>query len=116
MELVRTSYSQGKNPNGRKGVLGYFVGDPPPAGSSRQQARRNWPRELMKKAACLDKGLGMHVFLIIEDKTGLKQNSLFGTERKHQLESIDRFCEKMIAGQKVPSFCLSLKNSRNSMN
>jgi phosphoenolpyruvate phosphomutase len=39
--------------------------------------------------------------VIIEDKTGLKQNSLFGTERKHELESIDRFCEKMIAGQKA---------------
>ena len=36
---------------------------------------------------------------IIEDKTGLKQNSLFGTERKQQLEDIDAFSEKIRAGQ-----------------
>ncbi len=36
---------------------------------------------------------------IIEDKTGLKQNSLFGTERKQQLEDIDAFCAKIRAGQ-----------------
>ena len=30
---------------------------------------------------------------IIEDKTGLKQNSLFGTDRKQQLEDIDAFRE-----------------------
>lgn len=36
---------------------------------------------------------------IIEDKTGLKQNSLFGTERKQQLEDIDSFCAKIKAGQ-----------------
>jgi len=36
---------------------------------------------------------------IIEDKTGLKQNSLFGTERKQQLEDIDSFCSKIQAGQ-----------------
>lgn len=38
---------------------------------------------------------------IIEDKTGLKQNSLFGTERKQQLEDIDLFCEKIRAGKKA---------------
>jgi len=35
---------------------------------------------------------------IIEDKTGLKQNSLFGTSRKQQLEDIDSFCAKIQAG------------------
>ena len=37
--------------------------------------------------------------VIIEDKTGLKQNSLFGTERKQQLEDIDLFCDKIRAGK-----------------
>lgn len=36
---------------------------------------------------------------IIEDKTGLKQNSLFGTERKQQLASIEDFCNKIRVGQ-----------------
>jgi phosphonopyruvate decarboxylase len=36
---------------------------------------------------------------IIEDKTGLKQNSLFGTSRKQELDDIDAFCEKIRAGQ-----------------
>ena len=36
---------------------------------------------------------------IIEDKTGLKQNSLFGTDRKQQLEDIDSFCAKISAGK-----------------
>jgi len=35
---------------------------------------------------------------IIEDKTGLKQNSLFGTDRVQQLEDIDIFCEKLHQG------------------
>jgi len=38
---------------------------------------------------------------IIEDKTGLKQNSLFGTDRKQQLEDIDSFCAKIAAGKKA---------------
>jgi phosphoenolpyruvate phosphomutase len=38
---------------------------------------------------------------IIEDKTGLKQNSLFGTERKQQLESIEDFSRKLEAGQRA---------------
>lgn len=38
---------------------------------------------------------------IIEDKTGLKQNSLFGTERKQILESIPEFCEKIKRGKKA---------------
>jgi phosphoenolpyruvate phosphomutase len=38
---------------------------------------------------------------VIEDKSGLKQNSLFGTERKQQLEDIDVFCEKIKAGKKA---------------
>ena len=36
---------------------------------------------------------------IIEDKTGLKQNSLFGTDRKQVLEDIPSFCEKIAAGR-----------------
>ena len=36
---------------------------------------------------------------IIEDKTGLKQNSLFGTEREQVLEDIPSFCEKIEAGR-----------------
>ena len=35
---------------------------------------------------------------IIEDKTGLKQNSLFGTDAKQELEDIDEYCEKIRAG------------------
>jgi len=38
---------------------------------------------------------------IIEDKTGLKQNSLFGTDVKQELEDIDMFCEKIRAGKKA---------------
>jgi phosphoenolpyruvate phosphomutase len=37
--------------------------------------------------------------VVIEDKAGLKQNSLFGTDRKQQLEDIDIFCEKIRAGK-----------------
>ncbi len=36
---------------------------------------------------------------IIEDKTGLKQNSLFGTDRQQVLEDIPQCCEKLKAGQ-----------------
>ncbi len=39
--------------------------------------------------------------VVIEDKAGLKQNSLFGTERKQQLEDIDTFCDKIRAGKKA---------------
>ncbi len=39
--------------------------------------------------------------VIIEDKSGLKQNSLFGTDRKQQLADIDDFCEKLAIGQKA---------------
>jgi phosphoenolpyruvate phosphomutase len=38
---------------------------------------------------------------IIEDKTGLKQNSLFGVDRKQSLEDIDVFCAKIAAGKKA---------------
>jgi len=38
---------------------------------------------------------------IIEDKTGLKQNSLFGVDRKQQLEDIDAFCAKLAAGKRA---------------
>lgn len=37
--------------------------------------------------------------VIIEDKAGLKQNSLFGTERKQQLEDIAEFSRKIQKGQ-----------------
>lgn len=39
--------------------------------------------------------------IIIEDKTGLKKNSLFGTEVKQTQDSIENFCEKIRAGQKA---------------
>ena len=39
--------------------------------------------------------------VIIEDKTGLKKNSLFGTEVKQTQASIPDFCEKIIAGKKA---------------
>lgn len=39
--------------------------------------------------------------VIIEDKTGLKKNSLFGTEVEQAQDSIEHFCEKIRAGKKV---------------
>ncbi|MCM1367599.1 MAG: phosphoenolpyruvate mutase [Roseburia sp.] len=39
--------------------------------------------------------------VIIEDKTGLKKNSLFGTEVAQTQDSIENFCEKIAAGVKV---------------
>ena len=39
--------------------------------------------------------------VIIEDKTGLKKNSLFGTEVKQTQASIADFCEKIRAGKKA---------------
>ena len=49
---------------------------------------------------------------IIEDKTGLKQNSLFGTDRKQELEDIDSFCEKSKLGkmQSAPQTSWSLQD------
>lgn len=38
--------------------------------------------------------------IIIEDKTGLKKNSLFGTEVKQTQDSIDNFSAKIAAGKK----------------
>lgn len=38
---------------------------------------------------------------VIEDKRGLKQNSLFGTERAQQLEDVNVFCEKLRAGKQA---------------
>merc|ERR1711953_346870 len=38
---------------------------------------------------------------IIEDKTGLKQNSLFGVDRKQELEDVGLFCEKIAAGKRA---------------
>ena len=39
--------------------------------------------------------------VIIEDKTGLKKNSLFGTEVKQTQDSIENFCAKIRAGKKA---------------
>lgn len=39
--------------------------------------------------------------IIIEDKTGLKKNSLFGTEVEQTQDTIEHFCEKISAGKKV---------------
>ena len=39
--------------------------------------------------------------VIIEDKTGLKKNSLFGTEVKQTQAEIPEFCEKIAAGKKA---------------
>lgn len=39
--------------------------------------------------------------VIIEDKEGLKKNSLFGTEVKQSLANIDDFCEKIYLGKKA---------------
>lgn len=39
--------------------------------------------------------------VIIEDKTGLKKNSLFGTEVAQTQDTIENFCEKIAAGKKV---------------
>ena len=39
--------------------------------------------------------------VIIEDKTGLKRNSLFGTEVEQTQDSIEHFCSKISAGKKA---------------
>ena len=39
--------------------------------------------------------------VIIEDKTGLKKNSLFGTEVQQTQATIEEFCEKIRAGKKA---------------
>lgn len=39
--------------------------------------------------------------VIIEDKTGLKKNSLFGTEVEQTQDSIENFCEKISAGKEA---------------
>jgi phosphoenolpyruvate phosphomutase len=39
--------------------------------------------------------------VIIEDKVGLKKNSLFGTEVTQELASIEDFCEKLSAGKRA---------------
>lgn len=39
--------------------------------------------------------------VIIEDKTGLKKNSLFGTKVKQEQDSIENFCAKIRAGKQV---------------
>ena len=47
--------------------------------------------------------------VIIEDKTGLKKNSLFGTEVEQTQDSIENFCAKIKAGksaQKTKDFMI----------
>lgn len=39
--------------------------------------------------------------IIIEDKAGIKKNSLFGTEVAQTQDTIEHFCEKISAGKKV---------------
>lgn len=39
--------------------------------------------------------------IIIEDKTGLKKNSLFGTEIEQTQDTIENFCAKITAGKKI---------------
>ncbi len=39
--------------------------------------------------------------IVIEDKTGLKKNSLFGTEVRQAQDSIENFCEKIRVGKKA---------------
>ena len=39
--------------------------------------------------------------VIIEDKTGLKKNSLFGNEVVQTQDTIEHFCQKISAGKKV---------------
>lgn len=39
--------------------------------------------------------------VVIEDKTGLKKNSLFGTEVEQTQDSIENFCAKISAGKKA---------------
>ena len=39
--------------------------------------------------------------VIIEDKVGLKKNSLFGTEVTQELATVEEFCEKICAGKKA---------------
>lgn len=39
--------------------------------------------------------------VIIEDKTGLKKNSLFGTEVAQTQDSVEGFCQKIAAGKKA---------------
>lgn len=39
--------------------------------------------------------------VIIEDKMGLKKNSLFGTEVEQTQDSVENFCSKIVAGKKV---------------
>ena len=39
--------------------------------------------------------------IIIEDKVGLKKNSLFGTEVEQTQDTIENFCEKIAVGKKA---------------
>ena len=39
--------------------------------------------------------------VIVEDKVGLKKNSLFGTEAKQELASVEDFCHKISEGKKA---------------
>ncbi|MCM1500217.1 MAG: phosphoenolpyruvate mutase, partial [Clostridium sp.] len=39
--------------------------------------------------------------IIIEDKIGLKKNSLFGTDVEQTQDSVEHFCEKIAAGKRI---------------
>ncbi len=39
--------------------------------------------------------------IIIEDKVGLKKNSLFGTEVEQQQDTVEGFCDKIVAGKRA---------------
>ncbi len=39
--------------------------------------------------------------VIIEDKTGLKKNSLFGTEVEQSQDTVEHFCQKIAAGKRA---------------
>ena len=51
--------------------------------------------------------------VIIEDKTGLKKNSLFGTEVKQTQAAIPDFCEKIRAGA-IPDFCEKIRAGKKA--
>ena len=42
---------------------------------------------------------GRGLAIIIEDKTGLNKNNLFGTDVQHTLEPITEFCAKIRSGK-----------------
>jgi phosphoenolpyruvate phosphomutase len=53
-----------------------------------------------RQSLCEKHGMGVSA-VIIEDKTGLKKNSLFGTEVPQTQDTIENFCAKIAAGKKA---------------